>query len=208
MRIHYFYCSKSKQRLNDNLKNIEIDNNENENETEKKFQCSECDEIFDTFRGMKSHVFRLHKMKRIVKRVSEIDFNGFSKIHCVFCFLQGLPQSLPSLKTVLDLRSKMPDMEINSKVCPVCKFKSASIAIAERHYQYVHLKKFAINCPKCFARASSKYNLVTHFEKYHPNAPIPKELANIKVRIINSIYGQKSFKCYLRDVWCLRTKLM
>lgn len=175
MRIHHFYCKKPKQATNIDVGlfdfifleifTFEIASfvqhrfKDGTIQLKPKFPCLKCGAIFDKSITLKIHSIRAHKTTE--KKTGASGILG-----------------KPNFKSVLDLRPEVPDMVIETNVCPICKKTFSSLCHAQRHFETVHCKKHVASCPypQCLARCSNTYNLRYHFLSAHPKARLPKSL--------------------------------
>lgn len=88
-----------------------------------------------------------------------------------------------SIKSVSELRSKPPDIDFNSNVCPVCKKVFSSNSSAKKHFKVVHREEENVKCPhlQCFSRFKSVHNMRAHFSSSHPNGILPKKFEPTRV---------------------------
>lgn len=154
---------------------------------------------------MRIHRFQAHTKSAAVKKVQKIKksirkkvLNRTSYFDLILCtriiignaFLNDLFQQIlstkttfPSIKSISDLRSKVPDIDIDSNICPVCKKVFSNKPTALKHFKVVHRKEERVKCPhsQCFTRCSTVHNLRTHFANAHPKATLPKEFGPSRV---------------------------
>lgn len=153
---------------------------------------------------MRIHRFQAHTKSAAVKKVQKIKksirkkvLNRTSFFDLILCvrvigneFLNDLFQqtlstktTFPSIKSISDLRSNVPDIDIDSNICPVCKKVFSNKQNALKHFRVVHRKEERVKCPhsQCFIRCSTVQILRTHFANAHPKATLPKEFEPSRV---------------------------
>ena len=107
------------------------------------FSCHLCPASFDDMRHIKSHWFKVHKLRH--------------PVHCVHC-----KRPFP---TAVKLREHR--IEVHGFKCPDCQVKFKKQHALQSHYMKEHGEKLVYSCPLCTKKFAARSDLQNHVQASH-----------------------------------------
>lgn len=141
-------CIKESLRVLSQTTGIQIGGN---NEKESAFRCILCSREFKSYKGMKQHMGKKHRIHNIEKN---------KQPKCEIC-----SKEFKSYKGMKQHFGKKHNIKNKETICEICSKMFVNIHALNLHTKQVHEQSTRVTCPNCSRIFYNKYSLARHMEK-------------------------------------------